>query len=63
MEQQFDELPGWRFTIDEVSAGVYEVIARDNHGRTFQAKGIDPEALLQRAREYAALITDGRFVE
>ena len=58
MEQQFSELPGWTFLVQEVSAGVYRVVARDRSGRSFEAKGLDSDALIQRAREYARQFVD-----
>lgn len=46
MTQTFPECPGWSFTIDEVSAGVYQVTATDSDGRRLQATGTDYDALL-----------------
>ena len=57
-ERELADIAGWRFVINEVSLGVYEVLARDNRGRSFQAQGVDAEVLLQRARQYAAFIAD-----
>jgi hypothetical protein len=39
MPREFEELPGWSFVIDEVSAGVYRVVGRDLAGRTVEATG------------------------
>jgi len=47
------DLPGWTFEVDEVSAGVYEVVASDRHGHTFSNKGTDPDALLKVCSEQA----------
>lgn len=35
MSIQFEELPGWGFEVDEVSAGVYKVTGREPRGRCF----------------------------
>jgi hypothetical protein len=45
-----DELPGWTFTVDELSAGVYRVEGRDAVGRTVSMTGTDPERLLADAQ-------------
>lgn len=58
MRKQFPELPDWTFEIREVSAGVYEVIARDTRGRIIQEKGTDPDQLLEGCRLQAAKQSD-----
>jgi hypothetical protein len=54
-KRTYPDLPMWVFNIDEVSAGVYEVIARDDQGYEISEKGIDVadaiENCKQRARE------------
>jgi 4'-phosphopantetheinyl transferase len=45
----FSDLPGWTFEIDEVSAGVYQVLGK-NHGRPWiDLRGFDEEELLSQA--------------
>lgn len=52
--QTFDDMPGWRFKIDEVSMGVYEIVVRDQNGECrYSAKGTDPDALLQKGHQEA----------
>jgi hypothetical protein len=65
VERCFPELPGWHFSLDELSAGVYEVVAADDQGSRFEAKGIDPDNLLRRTREYGSelLLADKRNVQ
>lgn len=53
MSLTFKELPGWSFEIEEVSAGVYEIVGSDGYGHRVQSKGTDPDALLHQAREDA----------
>lgn len=53
MKKVFPDLPGWSFEINEVSAGVYEVIANDRHGRRFSDKDTDPDTLLEKCRQQA----------
>ncbi len=49
----FDDLPGWTFEVNEVSACVYRVTGADSLGRRTEATGTDPEELLAAAREWA----------
>jgi hypothetical protein len=53
MQIRDDSLPGWVFTVDEVSAGVFEVVGCDPSGRTVSRKGTDPEELIARCKEDA----------
>ncbi|MEO5969565.1 MAG: hypothetical protein ABIQ95_06525 [Bdellovibrionia bacterium] len=53
----YPELPNWVFIIDEVSAGFYKVIGRSKFGHLVELNGIDPDALLVSAKEYAASIS------
>jgi hypothetical protein len=53
MKRSFPELPDWSFSVEEVSAGVYEVTGTDTMGRRVQAKGTDPDALLAESRRDA----------
>ena len=48
------EISGWSITIQEISPGVYEVIASDSLGRSFRSRGFDAAELLEEARQYAA---------
>jgi hypothetical protein len=57
MVETFQDLPRWKFEVDEVSAGVYEIVGTDDRGRRVQFKGTDPEALLEQARTAAAAIS------
>ena len=52
--QTFPDLPGWTFTVDEVSANVYKIVGRDGSGRSVEATGTDYDALLKEARRWAA---------
>ena len=52
----FEELPSWKFDVDEVSAGVYEVVGTDDRGHRVQFKGTDPEALIEQAKTAAAAV-------
>jgi hypothetical protein len=55
---KYHELPNWTMEIDEVSAGVYRVIATDAVGHRFQSQGTDPDALLNDARRAARELED-----
>ena len=56
MKRTFLDLPGWSFDIDEVSAGVYQVIATDEEGRRITKIGIEPEMLIAECRSEAVNI-------
>lgn len=57
MEKRIPELPAWQFEIDEVSAGVYEVVGRDGLGHRVFAQGTDPDSLLEQCRSDAMRLT------
>ena len=50
----------WKFEVDEVSAGVYRARGVDEEGRTVEAVGTDPEALLAQCRSWAAQIEEAK---
>ena len=47
MRKVFSDLPSWEFDLDEVSAGVYEVIGRNKSGLCVQSKGIDLDVITE----------------
>jgi hypothetical protein len=49
VKKVFDFLPNWSFDLDEVSAGVYQVIATHVKGCSLEIKGTEPDALMERA--------------
>ena len=54
MEKRFEDLPNWRFQVDEVSAGVYNIKGRDEKfSSNLDLAGNDLEKLFQKARETA----------
>ena len=58
MAKKYDELPGWTFHIDEISANVYQVKAHDEAGRNIEINGFDVEALIEECKEYACKYLD-----
>jgi hypothetical protein len=56
MSIEFNELPGWYFMVDEVSAGVYKAYGNDRSGRRVEVTGTDPNALLEECKNYAGRI-------
>jgi hypothetical protein len=44
-----EELPGWRFVVEEVSAGVYRLDGTDGEGHRIVRKGTDPAELTKLA--------------
>jgi len=59
MNTTFPELPGWSFSMDEVSAGVYEVVGSDERGRRVSARGTVLDAVLEECRREALRIESG----
>jgi hypothetical protein len=53
MQNQIDALRNWTFHVEEVSAGVYKLRAIHNRGASIELTGIDPEELLNRAKQDA----------
>jgi hypothetical protein len=53
MKKVFPDLPGWSFDLEEVSAGVYEVVGSDQLGRVVSAKGTDLDEITIKCREKA----------
>jgi len=51
-------LPGWTFDVQEVSAGVYRAFGRDRAGRTVEATGVDPGALIEKCGQTATEMMD-----
>lgn len=51
MPTTFEELPGWTFVIEEVSAGVYKALGMDEAGRSVEMSGLDPEAMLEECKK------------
>jgi hypothetical protein len=50
----FEELPGWFFELDEVSAGVCKVLGIDEIGRSIELTGTSPDLLLDEAKKLAS---------
>jgi hypothetical protein len=53
MSIKVDELPDWQFDVDEISAGVYEVVGEDINGHRITQKGTDPDQLLNLCKDKA----------
>jgi hypothetical protein len=53
-----EDLTGWKFDIDEVSAGVWRGQGVDRAGRSVEASGHDYDALLARLKQSAREIAD-----
>jgi hypothetical protein len=49
MRKTLDHLPNWAFELDEVSAGVYQVVATHVAGCRIEAKGTEPDDLMEQA--------------
>jgi hypothetical protein len=42
-----DDLPGWFYLLEEVSAGVYRVQCMDDVGHSIEASGTNQDALIE----------------
>jgi hypothetical protein len=49
-------LDDWTFSVEEVSAGAYRGKGLDSAGRSVESSGTDPDALLEKLKEWAAEI-------
>jgi hypothetical protein len=56
MKIRDDSPPDWVFTVDELSAGVFEVVGRGPGDQSISRKGTDPEDLIARCKEDARAI-------
>ncbi len=56
----FKEIPGWTFGVDEVSANVFRVTGQDAAGHLFEKSGLDPDHLLDEAKNYALSVSQIR---
>lgn len=56
MRKEFPDLPAWHFDMDELSAGVYEVVGRDKTGHCVSAKGTNLDFLVEQCRQEARKI-------
>jgi len=63
MATVFPELPGWRFTVTERSASVYEVVAHRDRGGSVTLSGVDYDAVLEQALNDAAAMESGQAAE
>jgi hypothetical protein len=59
---EFQDVPGWRFTVDEVSAEVYKVNGMDEAKRSVERVGTDPNLLIEECKEYAKMIANQKSV-
>lgn len=50
---KFEELPDWNFDVQETSANVYRVTGTDVAGRSVERVGLDPDELLNEAKQDA----------
>ncbi len=53
IEKNLPNLPQWVFLIDEISAGVYKVLAKHVLGPSIEMSGPDPDELFKKAAQFA----------
>jgi len=56
--EEFPDLPGWRFYVEEASVGVYDVEGCDDAGHVVRATGFESklQALVEECRQKAQAI-------
>jgi hypothetical protein len=57
--KSYEDVPGWKFSEEEVSPGYYRVEGRDAAGRSVSLGGTDPDRLLHDAKAWARENADG----
>lgn len=57
----FEELPGWTFEVDEISAGVFRAKAVDKFGRSVETVGTDPDGILFDCQQSARKIQNNQI--
>jgi len=58
MTHKYQEIPNWKFSVNEVSANVFNVVGRDVDGHMFEKTGIDADSMLNEAKQYALKFID-----
>lgn len=56
----FEELPGWTFEVEEVSAGVYMVTGRSSTGNRVEITTTNPDDGISEARDAAKHVDTNR---
>ena len=56
---EYDDLPGWEFTVAEASPGIYLVTARRDGGIHGDATGTDPDTTLEELKSWAKGTDEG----
>jgi hypothetical protein len=63
MKKVISHLPNWIFDLNEVSAGVYQVIATHVAGCRIEAKGPEPDELIEQAKSDAEKMEQKRHTD
>ena len=56
MGVEYPELPGWEFTVNEVSPGQYRVRAVGPRGITGESGAVEPDTALEELRQWARTV-------
>lgn len=49
----YEDVPGWKFSLEEFSPGAYRIEGLDDAGRSISLSGTDPDRLLKDAKAWA----------
>jgi len=58
MQKVFEDLPGWTFELEEQSAGVYSLRAKDTQGCSISAIDNCIESLIERCKAEARTLSE-----
>jgi len=56
MDSNWLEAEGWTYEVQEISTGVYQIVATNGAGYSVRMKGEDPAFLIEECRKSALLV-------
>jgi len=60
LDDAFPNLPGWRFSLKEISCGVWQAEGHHTDGRSVSRMGLDDTQLIRECGEDAKNLPEGR---
>ena len=56
MDKNWLDAEGWTYDVEQISLGVYEIVATNGAGYSVRMKGEDPASLIEECRKSALLV-------